>query len=53
MSYGYTCNWCKKSGKATGSQRDYPQLPVGWVKIRWDDHVCGECISKAKDNADK
>lgn len=48
MAYGYTCDWCKTPGKATGDQRDYPQMPEGWVKIGYDQHVCGNCISKGK-----
>ena len=52
MAYGYTCDWCSKPGKATGDQRDYPQLPKGWAKIAWNVHVCATCLVKGKKAAE-
>lgn len=49
MAYGYTCDWCSKPGKALGDQRDYPQVPEGWVKLGLNAHVCGPCITKGRD----
>jgi len=52
MSFGYTCDWCRRQGESKSiDQRDLNPLPKGWAKIHYNEHVCSSCLRKGKDAA--